>query len=435
MAGVCKPRAAFALVHALRQEIGLPVHFHTHDTSGISAASVLAAIAAGCDAVDGAMGSMSGLTSQPNLGSLAAALHGTEQDPGLNVSALQSVSDYWEGVRQAYQPFEVDMRAGTAEIYQHAMPGGQYTNLREQARALGLAHRWPEIARTYADVNVLFGDIVKVTPTSKVVGDMALFMVAENLSSQDVCSPSCPVAFPQSVVALMRGELGSPPGGFPQALQDKVLRGEKPIVGRPADHLPPADLEQERQLAAQAIGRPVGDADLASWLMYPKVFTEYCAHRKEYGDVSLLPTPAYFYGLSDREDISIDIEPGKTLLVCKTGGASGVDAQGRAEVFFELNGQPRTVRVAKAGQPAALASRTKADAQNPCQLGSPMAGTVVTVLVRLGERVVKGTALLSVEAMKMETLLTASRSATVYALHVGVGDSVLANDLVLELRD
>ena len=253
MAGVCKPRAAFALVHALRQEIGLPVHFHTHDTSGISAASVLAAIAAGCDAVDGAMGSMSGLTSQPNLGSLAAALHGTEQDPGLNLSALQSVSDYWEGVRRAYQPFEVDMRAGTAEIYQHAMPGGQYTNLREQARALGLAHRWPEIARAYADVNVLFGDIVKVTPTSKVVGDMALFMVAENLSSQDVCSPSCPVAFPQSVVALMRGELGSPPGGFPQALQDKVLRGEKPIVGRPADHLPPADLEQERQLAAQAL--------------------------------------------------------------------------------------------------------------------------------------------------------------------------------------
>jgi pyruvate carboxylase len=252
MAGVCKPRAAHELVRVLKQEVGLPIHFHTHDTSGISAASVLAAIDAGCDAVDGALDAMSGLTSQPNLGSIAAALQGSARDPGLDLASMQSLSHYWEGVRRGYVPFEADMRSGTSDVYNHEMPGGQYTNLREQARAIGLEHRWPEVSKAYADVNVLFGDIVKVTPTSKVVGDMALFMVANDLKPQDVSDPAREVAFPESVISLFKGELGFPPDGFPKALEQKVLRGEKPMIGRAGEHLPEVDLAAKRREAVSA---------------------------------------------------------------------------------------------------------------------------------------------------------------------------------------
>src|SRR5690606_20910254 len=266
MAGVCKPRAASALVKALKEEVGLPLHFHTHDTSGIAAASVLAAVDAGCDAVDGALDALSGLTSQPNLGAIAAALKGSARDPGVDLAALQSLSNYWEGVRHAYAPFEADIRSGTSDVYNHEMPGGQYTNLREQARAMGLAHRWPEISRAYAEVNRLFGDIVKVTPTSKVVGDMAIFMVANELRAEDVADPARDIAFPESVVSLFKGELGFPPEGFPKALQDKVLKGEAPLAGRAGDFLPEVDLEAVRREAEHAIGRHISDTDLASWL-------------------------------------------------------------------------------------------------------------------------------------------------------------------------
>ena len=235
--------------------VGLPIHFHTHDTSGISAASVLAAIEAGCDAVDGALDSMSGLISQPNLGSIAAALKGSARDPGMDLDAMQALSHYWEGVRRAYSPFEADMRSGTSDVYNHERPGGQYTNLREQARAMGLAHRWPEVSKAYADVNVLFGDIVKVTPTSKVVGDMALFMVANDLKPDDVSNPAKDVAFPESVISLFKGELGFPPDGFPKALEHKVLKGEAPMQGRAGDHLAPVDLEAKRAEAETAVGR------------------------------------------------------------------------------------------------------------------------------------------------------------------------------------
>src|SRR5690606_37799935 len=255
MAGVCRPRAARELVHALRSETGLPVHFHTHDTSGGAVASVLAALEGGADAVDGAMDSMSGLTSQPNLGAIVAALEGGPRDPGIDRDAMQAVSHYWEGVRELYAPFEADIRAGTSDVYRHEMPGGQYTNLREQARALGLEHRWPEVARAYAEVNRAFGDIVKVTPTSKVVGDLALHMVANDLSADDLVAPARDVAFPESVVSLFRGELGFPPDGFPPALSRKVLRcdsahpiePEPPQPYRPGDRLPPVDLEAARQ--------------------------------------------------------------------------------------------------------------------------------------------------------------------------------------------
>jgi pyruvate carboxylase len=433
MAGVCKPRAARELVRALKEEVGLPLHFHTHDTSGIAAASVLAAVEAGCDAVDGALDAMSGLTSQPNLGSIAAALQGSERDPGVDLPALEALSHYWEGVRRYYAPFEADIRSGTSDVYNHEMPGGQYTNLREQARAMGLEHRWPEVSKAYADVNILFGDIVKVTPTSKVVGDMALFMVANDLKPEEVKNPEREVAFPESVISLFKGELGFPADGFPKALEAKVLKGEKPLAGRAGDFLPEVDLEAKRAEAAAVIGRHVNDTDLASYLMYPKVFRDYAEHRRLYSDVSLLPTSPFFYGLRDREEIGVDIDKGKTLIIRQTGRSDTVDEEGKVKVFFELNGQPRTVRVPKAGLAGSGRSRPKAEEGNAAHVGAPMPGAVVTVAVKAGQKVKKGDPLLSIEAMKMETMLTAERDASVLSVHVKPGDSVNAKDLLIEL--
>jgi pyruvate carboxylase len=434
MAGICRPRAISELVRVLKQEVGLPIHFHTHDTSGISAASVLAAIDAGVDAVDGALDSMSGLTSQPNLGSIAAALAGSPRDPGVDLGALQSLSHYWEGVRRYYSPFEPDIRSGTSDVYKHEMPGGQYTNLREQARAMGLEHRWPEVSQAYADVNQLFGDIVKVTPTSKVVGDMALFMVANDLTPAEVADPAKEVAFPDSVVSLFKGELGFPPDGFPKALEAKVLRGAQPLSGRAGDFLPAVDLEAKRREGEAAAGRQLNDTDFASYLMYPKVFRDYAEHQRSYGDVSVLPTPAFFYGLRDREEVSLDIEKGKTLIVRQTGRSDMLDEDGRVKVFFELNGQPRLMRIGKAGFVASGRSHPKCDEANPGHVGAPMPGAIVTVSVHVGQKVSKGSPLVSIEAMKMETMLSADRDATVKAIHVKTGDKIAAKDLLVELE-
>jgi pyruvate carboxylase len=432
MAGVCKPRAAHELVRVLKQEVGLPIHFHTHDTSGISAASVLAAIDAGCDAVDGALDAMSGLTSQPNLGSIAAALQGSARDPGLNLQSMQALSHYWEGVRRAYVPFEADIRCGTSDVYNHEMPGGQYTNLREQARAMGLEHRWPEVAQGLCRCQHPVWRHCEGDASSKVVGDMALFMVANDLKPQDVSNPARDIAFPESVISLFKGELGFPPDGFPKPLEKKVLRGEAPMQGRAGDHLPTVDLEAKRLEAEHAIGRKVSDTDLASYLMYPKVFKDYAEHRREFSDVSLLPTSPFFYGLLDREEIAIDIDKGKTLVVRQTGRSDTVDEEGKIKVFFELNGQPRTVRVHKSGL-GAVKAKPKAEEGNPKHVGAPMPGMVVTVAVKVGQKVLKGDPLLSMEAMKMETMLTAERDATVHAIHVRTGETVNAKDLLVEL--
>ena len=430
MAGVCRPRAARELIKTLKQEVGLPIHFHTHDTSGIAAASILAAVEAGCDIVDGALDSMSGLTSQPNLSSTVAALAGTEKDPQLDASNLQTLSLYFEGVRKLYAPFEPDMKAGTADVYRHEMPGGQYTNLREQARGLGLEARWPEVAGAYAEVNQLFGDIVKVTPTSKVVGDMALFMVGNGLTSVDVLNPDKEIAFPESVVSLMKGELGFPPDGFPTALQAKVLRGAKPLAGRAGDHLPEADLNTERAKAAKLCEQELSDTDLASYLMYPKVFTEFAKHRAEYDDVSVLPTPAFFHGLADGQEIVVDIEPGKSLIV-RLLGRSEVDEDGFYKLFFELNGQGRQIRIA--AEQSEAKARRKAEEGNPNQLGAPMPGRISLLNVSVGQKVKRGDPLLALEAMKMETVLRAEADGTVSAVHTKVGQVVDARDLLLEL--
>jgi len=410
------------------------LHFHTHDTSGIAAASVLAAVEAGCDAVDGALDALSGLTSQPNLGSIAAALKGSERDPGLDLGKLQSLSQYWEGVRHAYAPFEPEIRSGTSDVYNHEMPGGQYTNLREQARAMGLERRWPEISKAYAEVNHLFGDIVKVTPTSKVVGDMAIFMVANDLTPDYVASPGKDINFPESVISLFKGELGFPPEGFPKDLESRILKGEQPLAGRAGDFMPPVDLEAKRQELEHAIGRHPTDTDLASYLMYPKVFRDYAEHRREFGDVSLLPTSPFFYGLQDREEIAVDIDQGKTLVVRQTGRSEAPDEEGRIKVFFELNGQPRAARIVKAGSEHASRARAKADESNLGHLGAPMPGMVVTVAAKAGQKVLRGAPLLSIEAMKMETMLSADRDGVIGAVHVKPGDVIAAKDLLVEIR-
>src|SRR5262249_10257275 len=308
MAGLCQPRAAHALVKALKEETGLPIHFHTHDTSGIAAASVLAAIDAGADAVDGAMDSMSGLTSQPNLGSIVEALRHGPRESGLDPDHLRLLSGYWEQVRRCYGAFESDLRSGASEVYVHGMPGGQFTNLREQARSLGIDDvRWPEVACAYAKVNEMFGDIVKVTPTSKVVGDMALMMVTSGLTAEQVMAPDTEVAFPESVVALFRGDLWQPHSGFPAQLQSKVLKGVAPLAVRPGQILPPTDLQQIRATVNAKAWREVSDQELASYLMYPKVFLDYLSDRLEYGNVTVLPTPLFFYGMESGDEVSLDI--------------------------------------------------------------------------------------------------------------------------------
>jgi len=431
MAGICRPQAIRTLVHALKQEVGLPIHFHTHDTSGIGAASILAAIDAGVDAVDGAMDAMSGLTSQPNLGAIAAALTGTERDSGLPQAALSSLSDYWEDVRRFYAPFEADIRAGTSSVYLHEMPGGQYTNLREQARAMGLDHHWAEICQTYSEVNQLFGDIVKVTPTSKVVGDMALYMVANGLSAADILDPDREIAFPKSVIQLFQGELGMPPEGFPEALQKKVLGTRSVLPGRPGALLPPVDLEGTRKKLEKQIARKVSDQDLASHLMYPDVFRHFSEQESHYGDVSQLPTPAFFYGLQDQQELAISLEPGKTLLVTLQGRTE-LPEEGCVKLFFELNGQPRAVRVPIAGVKG-KSERPKAEPGNPRHVGAAMPGMIAMVSVKAGQKVRKGDPLLSIEAMKMETVIRAEADTTVKEVCIQRGATVNAHDLLLVL--
>jgi pyruvate carboxylase len=433
MAGVCKPAAAKKLISTLKHEVGLPVHFHTHDTSGAGGASVLAAAEAGVDAVDLAFDSFSGMTSQPNLGSIAAALRDSERDMRLDDGTIRAFSNYWEQVRRQYRAFEPDIRAGASEVYLHEMPGGQFTNLKEQARALGLEDRWHDVAQTYADVNRLFGDIIKVTPTSKVVGDMALYMVASDLTPADVLDPEKEISFPESVIALFRGELGQVPGGLPAGLQSKVLKGEAPIMGRPGAALEPVDLDAALGEVESATGRHASDTDLASYLMYPEVFCEYAKARRSYGRLDVLPTPIFFYGLPPGHEIAVDIDPGKTLVIsCLAIGDAHAD--GTREVFFELNGQPRRVRVTDRSLAADVPARARAEDGNPAHIGAPMPGAVTTVAVGEGQAVKPGDVLLTLEAMKMETAICADHAGTVARIHAPVGSQVEAKDLLIELE-
>ncbi|WP_439501758.1 pyruvate carboxylase [Aminobacter ciceronei] len=431
MAGLLKPAAARVLFKALREATDLPIHFHTHDTSGLSAATVLAAVESGVDAIDAAMDAFSGNTSQPCLGSIVEALRGSDRDPGLAPEWIRRISFYWEAVRNQYAAFESDLKGPASEVYLHEMPGGQFTNLKEQARSLGLETRWHEVAQAYHDVNLMFGDIVKVTPSSKVVGDMALMMVSQELTVADVENPAKDIAFPDSVVSMLRGDLGQSPGGWPAALQKKVLKGETPITTRPGSLLKPADLKANRKEIESKLGRKLSEDEFASWLMYPKVFTDFVGAQDTYGPVSVLPTPVYFYGMKPEDEVFVDIEKGKTLVIrCLAVG--DVDEKGMVTVFFELNGQPRRVKVPdRAHGASASKARRKAEAGNDAHVGAPMPGVVSTLAVSAGQPIKAGDVLLSIEAMKMETALHAERDGTIAEVLVRAGDQIDAKDLLV----
>ena len=434
MAGLLKPAAGRALVKALKEETGLPIHFHTHDTSGAAIATVLAVSEAGVDVVDAAMDAFSGNTSQPTLGSIVEALKGTDRDTGLDVTAIREISNYFEQVRAHYTAFESGLQAPASEVYLHEMPGGQFTNLKAQARSLGLEERWHEVAQTYADVNQMFGDIVKVTPSSKVVGDMALMMVSQNLTRDQVEDAATDVVFPDSVIDMMKGSLGQPPGGWPKAIQKKILKGEKASTDRPGAHLEPVDLEATRtELSAQLDGKVIDNEDLNGYLMYPKVFLDYMGRHRTYGPVRTLPTKTFFYGMQPGDEISAEIDPGKTLEI-RMQAVSEVTVDGEVKVFFELNGQPRTIRVMNRLAASEKVSRPKAEAGNADHIGAPMPGVVATVPAVAGKEVKEGDLLLTIEAMKMETGIHAERDAVIKAVHVNAGSQIDAKDLLVELE-
>ncbi len=429
MAGLLKPAAATVLVKALKDATDLPIHLHTHDTSGAAAATLIAALDAGVDAVDAAIDAMSGTTSQPCLGSVVEALRNTPRDSGLDGKVIRELSFYWEAVRTQYTAFESDLKSGASEVYLHEMPGGQFTNLREQARSLGLESRWHEVAAAYHDANMLFGDIVKVTPSSKVVGDMALMMVAQDLQPEDVLDPNRDIAFPGSVVEMLRGDLGQPPGGWPADISKRVLGDETPYTARPASLMPPADLVATRKTAEEQCGRPLSENEFASYLMYPKVFTGFAEAQRQYGPVATLPTPVYFYGMAPGDEIAVEIEQGKALVV--TLQAIGdTEEDGSVRLFFELNGQPRIITTPNRRATAARPARRVADAANDGHVAAPMPGVVSTVNVASGEKVEEGQLLMTLEAMKMEVSVFAKKAGTVAELLVAPGQAVDAKDLL-----
>jgi pyruvate carboxylase len=435
MAGLCRPYAAYALVKALKEQVGIPIHFHTHDTSGINSASILKASEAGVDVVDLAIASMSGSTSQPNLNSVVAALQRTRRDTGLDLVALNEFSDYWEDVRALYQPFDTAPLTGSAGVYDHEMPGGQYTNLKEQAAAMGLGHRWPEIARCYAEVNQLFGDIVKVTPSSKVVGDMALFLFTRGIKPGDVVNlepGSTP--FPESVIDMLSGGLGQPVGRWPKKIQKVVLGDRKPIKGRPGANLPALNFKKTRDELETKLKREVSDDDLYSHLMYPDVFSEFARFDREFSDVSVLPSAAFFYGLKPNEEVAFSIEEGKTLYL-KLINVGSPDKDGRRTVTFELNGMGREATVLDRSIQTKVKARAKADLADPLQIGAPIPGIITALAVSVGQKVAKGDRILTMEAMKMQTTLYASSEGVVDQICAQVGESVESKDLLVKLRE
>ncbi len=433
MAGLCRPYAARALVRTLREETGLPVHFHTHDTSGGQSAALLFAADAGVDVVDAAISSMSGLTSQPCLEALVAALQRQERDTGLDLGALIRHADYWSAVREQYAPFESDLRSSSGDVYLHEIPGGQYSNLRPQAEAMGLGDRLPELKQMYAEVNRLLGDIVKVTPSSKVVGDLACFMLANNLTSEDVLQRGDELQFPESVVGLFSGEIGYPAGGFPEGLQAKVLKGRTPVEGRLGAHLPAVNLADVEDEVRTKIHRQPSDTDVLSYLMYPRVATEFAAHRRKYGDVSAVPSPVFFFGMEPGEETDVEIEEGKTLFI-KLVTRTEPDPQGMVTLFFELNGHPREVTVPDLRVTSTVKRRARADTENFRHVGAPMPGAVVEVKVKPGDEVAKDTQLIAIEAMKMQMYVTSPRAARVKEITVVPGDRIDTGDLLVVLE-
>ncbi|KAA0548070.1 pyruvate carboxylase [Bacillus sp. BGMRC 2118] len=432
MAGLLKPQAAYTLVSALKDAVSIPVHLHTHDTSGNGIYTYAKAIEAGVDIVDVALSSMSGLTSQPSANALYYALEGTDRQPDVNIQSLEKLSHYWEDVRKYYVDFESGLHSPSTEVYEHEMPGGQYSNLEQQAKAVGLDGRWDEVKEMYSRVNALFGDIVKVTPSSKVVGDMALYMVQNDLTEDDIYDKGETLNFPDSVVELFEGYLGQPHGGFPKELQRIILKGKEPLTVRPGELLEPVNFQELRETLFHTLNRQTTSFEMISYALYPKVFLDYHKIVEEYGDVSVLDTPTFFFGMRLGEEIEVVIEQGKTLIV-KLVSIGQPQADGTRVMYFELNGQPREIIVKDESVKSTVAVKVKADRQNPNHIAATMPGTVVKVLVKKGEKVEKGDHLMITEAMKMETTVQATFSGTVKDIYVTDGEAVQTGDLLLEL--
>ncbi|WP_017727158.1 pyruvate carboxylase [Halalkalibacterium ligniniphilum] len=434
MAGLLKPEAAYRLISELKETIDIPIHLHTHDTSGNGIFTYAKAIEAGIDIVDVAVSSMAGLTSQPSANSLYYALSNSERQPKIDIEALERLGEFWEGTRKYYAGFESGMNAPHTEVYEHEMPGGQYSNLQQQAKAVGLQNRWNEVKKMYRTVNDMFGDVVKVTPSSKVVGDMALYMVQNDLTEEDVYKQGDKLDFPDSVVEFFQGQLGQPYQGFPKELQKIILKGREAITSRPGEHMEPIDFQEIRKTLYHKLDRQVTSHDMLSYALYPKVFLEFEQFRQQFGDVSVLDTPTFFYGLRLGEEIEVEIEQGKTLIV-KLVSISKPQDDGTRIVYFELNGQPREVMIKDLNVKTNVIARPKVDKSNPNQIGASMPGTVVKTLVAKGDKVKKGDHLMITEAMKMETTVQASFDGEVIDLYVKDGDAIQTGDLLIELKE
>ncbi|WP_198508066.1 pyruvate carboxylase [Bacillus sp. FJAT-42315] len=433
MAGLLKPQSAYRLISELKETVDIPIHLHTHDTSGNGIYMYAKAIEAGVDIVDVALSTMAGLTSQPSASTLKYALKGTDREPTVNIDALEQLSQYWEGVRKYYHDFESGMLAPHTEIYKHEMPGGQYSNLQQQAKAVGLGERWEEVKDMYSRVNLMCGDIVKVTPSSKVVGDMALFMVQNDLSEEDVLTKGEKMDFPDSVIELFEGYLGQPYGGFPKQLQQVILKGKAPITVRPGELLKAVDFDALHQQLTQELGRQVTSQDVIAYALYPKVFVDYTKTIDQFGDVSKLDTPTFLYGMRLGEEIEVEIETGKTLIV-KLVSIGQPQADGTRVVYFELNGQPREVVVKDESVKSAVASKIKADPKNESHIAATMPGTVIKVIAEKGEKVNHGDHLMITEAMKMETTVQAPFTGVVKNIYVQNGEAISTGDLLIELE-
>ncbi len=431
MAGLLKPQQAKVLIEALKKTVAIPVHLHTHDTSSIQTATYLKAIEAGVDIIDVALASVSGLTSQPNFNAIVAMMKGDPRELKMDLPALNELSNYWEDTRQYYYPFESELKAGTAEVFDHEIPGGQYSNLRPQARSLGLEDKFEEIKKNYVRVNQLFGDIVKVTPSSKVVGDMALFMTANNYSEEDILKKGESISFPDSVIGLFKGDLGQTPGGFPEALQKIILKNEKPYTDRPNAHLTPIDFKKEWTKFVEKYGKHYKETDLLSYLFYPKVFDEYHSFRQQYGEVEYIPSPVFFFGLKPDEETLIELAPGKSILV-KFIYMTETDEDGLRQVFFKLNGQTRSIQVRDKNFVTTKVSHKKVSHAN--EIGAPLQGRLSRILVKKDDKVEKNTPLFTIEAMKMESTIVAPAAATIKAIILDEGTLVAQDDVVLEIE-
>lgn len=430
MAGLLKPYAAQELITALKKTIDIPVHLHTHDTSSIQAATYLKAVEAGVDIIDCALASMSGLTSQPNFNSVVEMMRDNPRHQEYNMESLNAFSNYWETVREWYAPFESGLKAGTAEVYKHEIPGGQYSNLKPQAQSLGLGDKMDEIKNAYEEVNLLFGDIVKVTPSSKVVGDMALFMVTNNLTTKDIFEKGESLSFPESVKQMMKGDLGQPHGGWPKELQKIILKNETPYTDLPNAHLKPIDFDKEFEDFLLKYDNTLTFTDFLSYKFYPKVFDEYYKFRVQYGDVSMLPTPAFFYGMKNNEEILIEIGKGKSLLV-RLLYIGDADENGMRQVYFRLNGQTRYIEVLDKSMNIKRETHQKISNEN--QIGAPLQGMLSKIYVKEGDAIKKNQPLFTIEAMKMETTITASKDFVVKRIVLKERTLVEAEDAIIEV--